>query len=151
FEGRARQLTPDSAFPVLASPENPLPDVASWRNPEFAKFDIPASDFLKSKGINEAGIRTIDQTFNANSVESYYMLNEFRTIESYRQVMALGPVGYLVTVTQSLPEAMAKAMPRAVEMYKEIARIDVSENGVEIETEVAKVWRAAQVIFIVPL
>lgn len=151
FEGRARQLTPDSAFPVLASPENPLPDVASWRNPEFAKFDIPASDFLKSKGINEAGIRTIDQTFNANSVESYSMLNAFRTIESYKQDMALGPVGYFVNGSQSLPEAMAKALPRAVEMEQEIARIDVSDNGVEIETKGGKVWRAAQVICTVPL
>ncbi|HEY9092570.1 NAD(P)/FAD-dependent oxidoreductase [Parasphingorhabdus sp.] len=151
FEGRVRQLTPDSAFPILASPENPLPDIASWRNPEFSKYDISAGDFLKSKGINEAGISAIDQAFNANSVDSYSMLNAFRTIESYKQDMALGPVGYFVNGSQSLPEAMAKALPRPVEMEQEIARIDVGENGVEIESKDGKIWRAAQVICTVPL
>src|SRR5690606_39309275 len=79
------------------------------------------------------------------------MHNSYRTIESYKLDMAMGPVGFLVNVSQSLPEAMAKALPRAVEMEQEIARIDVSDNGVEIETKGGKVWRAAQVICTVPL
>ncbi len=151
FEGRLKGLTPDSAFPVVAGANNPLPDLSSWHNPEFSKYDISAKDFLKANGINEAGITAIDQAFNANSVDSYSMLNAFRTGVAFKQEAALGKTGYFVNGAQSLPEAMAKALPRAVETGQEITRIDVGANGVEMESKNGKTWRAAQVVCAVPL
>ena len=151
FEGRLRQLTPNSAFQVIAGSSTPLTDLTSWRDPAFAKFDISASDFLKSKQVNDAGITAIDHAFNANSVMGYSMLNAYRTVESFKQDSTLGPVGYFVNGSQSLPEAMAKSLPRAVEMGHEVTRIDVGANGVEIESKGGKIWRAAQVICTVPL
>ena len=151
FEGRMKELTPDSAFPVLAGAANPLPDVSSWSKPEFAKYDISARNFLESKRINEAGIAAIDQAFNANSVDSYSMLNAYRTGVAFKQEAAFGKTGYFVNGAQSLPEAMARALPRALETGQEIIRIDVGANGVEMESKNGKTWRAAQVVCAVPL
>tara|TARA_R110001599_G_scaffold132983_1_gene310286 strand:+ start:5404 stop:6837 length:1434 start_codon:yes stop_codon:yes gene_type:complete len=151
FEGRRKELTPDSAFPVLAGADNPLPDVSSWSKPEFAKYDISAEAFLKAKGIDQPGIAAIDHAFNANSVDSYSMLNAFRTGVAFKQESAIGRTGYFVNGAQSLPEAMAKALPRAVEIGQEIIRIDVGANGVEMESKNGKTWRAAQVVCAVPL
>lgn len=151
FEGRMKALTPDSAFPVLVGANNPLPDVSSWRNPEFAKYDISARDFLEANGMDDAGIAAVDHAFNANSVDSYSMLNAFRTGVAFKQESAIGKTGYFADGAQSLPEAMAKALPRAAQTGQEITRIDVGPGSVEIESKGGKTWRAAQVICTVPL
>ncbi|MEW4467819.1 NAD(P)/FAD-dependent oxidoreductase [Parasphingorhabdus sp. JC815] len=151
FEGRARNLTPINALPVMAGSQNPLPDVSSWRKPEFAKYDISAADFLKSMGFDDAGIATIDHAFNANSVDDYSMLNAFRTGALFKQDRTLGETGYFVNGAQSLAKAMAKALPRSVETGQHIVRIDVGADGVEIESKDGKIWRAAQVVCSVPL
>ena len=143
-------MTPSSALGRLAYANNPLKDVYGWRDPSQKAFDISAQEWLASKGLSEDALASVDISLNANSLESYSMLNLFRSLTLFQQDNSLGKSGAVEGGISNLPNAMAKALPRSVIQNEPIQSISVDAEGVSLSSKSGKKWRAKHVIAALP-
>jgi len=150
FSTPMNTLTPASALGRLAYADNPLKDVYSWRDMAQAQFDVSASDWLTAKGMSEDALAAVDISLNANSLDSYSMLNLFRSLTLFTQDRTLGKSGAVEGGISNLPRAMAAALPRPVKKGEFIHTINVTENDVTLLSKSGKSWRAKHVVAALP-
>jgi len=131
FPDTMKQVTPGSLLFRLAAAANPLKTTDDWRGTIGRSADIPASDFLKSQGINDEGLRLADIGLNANALSSYAMLNVWRTLLLFRQDAALGPAGSISGGAQRLTDAMARATGD-LRLESAVTAIEATRTGVTI-------------------
>lgn len=129
---RYKAATPGSLLGQLAYKQNPLKAADDWRN--VAQADVSAYDWLKQQGLQEAVISQVDLTLNGTDVRSYSMANLFRSLVLFQQDRQFGASGSIEGGSQRLPEAMAKALPRAVQTGQSVQAITVNDGSVTIET-----------------
>ncbi|MFC7290283.1 flavin monoamine oxidase family protein [Hirschia litorea] len=145
FPESFKHATPDSAIFLTAMKENPLADEYAWREMTADK-DISAKDFLAKNGFNEESIRLCDIALNANSLDSYAMLNVWRSLKIFT-ADAFG--SEIEGGAQRLPEAMAASL-RDVRTNTLVKGIDVDASGVDVHTSNGSL-RASYVISALPL
>lgn len=109
FEGPWRGVAPDRVLFAAAARENPFGDPFAWRE-KGAEFDVSAADWLRGKGFGEEALRLTDVALNANSLDTYSMVNLWRTLEIYGRDRELGPSQEIAGGSQRLPEAMAASL-----------------------------------------
>lgn len=132
FPEAFKRATPDSALFMAAAPTNPLQDQQAWREigPEH---DIDAGTFLMQQGFNAAARDLCDVALNANALESYSMLNLYRSLTLFAQDSSSGPSEDIVGGAQRLPEAMAASFPEgSVRLNTPVTSITANEHGTEI-------------------
>jgi monoamine oxidase len=146
FEGS----NPSAPLFALASKSNPLKSADDWRVPKFLSFDISAQDFLMQAGLNDDAQKVIEQALNGNSLNSYSMMNLYRTLQLYNQSRSMGTSMSVKNGAQRLPEAMAASLPRKVRLEQFVKSITVEAESVLIETTNGNTYRAAQCICTLP-
>lgn len=150
FQGRLRAATPATALFALAGGANPLTTLEAWRSPEAAAHDVSAAAFLANAGVSETGLRLIDIGLNANRLDSYSMLNVWRTATLFAQDRQFGNLSVVRDGAQRLPEAMAASLSRPPRLNAKIVAIDTSATGVGATLEGGEEFEAPFAICALP-
>jgi len=135
FPDRFRPAPPDSAlFAAARASGNPFRSPGDWREAQAARFDRSAADFLASVGFDVQARQLVDVALNGNTLETYSMLNVWRTMQLYTADAALGPAGRIQGGSQRLPEAMAAALGDGVRTGVRVTRVEQEGDSVIIRT-----------------
>lgn len=150
FAGPFKGASPASPLFRTAVAENPFITAADWRDASFSRADQSADDFLTSKGFDAQARRVIGHALNGNTLQSYSVMNLFRSLQLFSQARAMGPSKAVVGGAQRLPEAMAASLPRAPKLGFHIASIEVDADAVTVTARDGRIMRAAQCICALP-
>ena len=142
--------SPGSPLFSLAAKENPLSAPEDWRDPRFESYDISAADFLTSKGFDAEARRVIEVALNGNTLETYSMMNLYRSLQLYTQSRGMGASLSIDGGAQRLPEAMAKSLKRSVHTMRKVSQITTSSDDVRVQTETGETYRALHCISTLP-
>ncbi|MEZ5460151.1 MAG: NAD(P)/FAD-dependent oxidoreductase, partial [Steroidobacteraceae bacterium] len=126
----------------------------TWYSPKNARHDISAYEFLKRIGWSDAAIELNYGTniprgtsaYECSMLMWYFLVGWFRTQDKLGNV-ALRAVGG----NQSLPEALAAALPTPPIMGSPVASVRHTPQGVQVTTEDGTVHRAERAICSLPL
>lgn len=141
FPEAFKRATPDSALFMAAARQNPLVDQYAWREAE-AKFDLSADAFLEAAGFDAASRALCDIALNANQLNTYSMVNLWRSLTLFALDSSSGPSEEIDGGSQRLPEAMAASLEaRAVKLGTRVTAIRAAESGVEV-TANGRTYRA---------
>lgn len=129
----AFQSTPPSSvlFRLLAS-EPGFESAEGWLD-AAPELDISAQQFLTQRGFSPDAQALVERTLNANSLETYSMLNLHRTWQLYQQSGGMGVSQYVEGGSQRLPEAMAASLARPVRTNSPVASVDVNSTYCELK------------------
>jgi monoamine oxidase len=150
FPTDRRTLTPAAALFTLAGAANPVSDPAGWVEAARAGHDPSAADFLRAAGLNDAALRLIDVGLNANALDTYGMINVFRSLAVFARDRAAGPITMVRGGSQSLTSALALRLARAVMINAPVAAITADRAGVTVSLRDGRTMRAAHVICTLP-
>lgn len=132
----------------LAGRQNPLQSAGDWRNSDHAAFDISVAEFLKRNGMDDRARAFIDHTLNANDLNSYSIMNVFRSLILYQQSSSMGPSLYVEGGVQKLMDAMGSA--QNVQTNQIVSSIKTTHNSIEIESKSGRTYRAKTCICALP-
>jgi len=144
FEG----ASPGGALFGVAGRNNPLQSPGDWRNPNYNSQDISARKFLTKNGLDETALGYIEHALNANELGSYSIMNVYRSLYLYRQSSSMGPSVYVEGGVQKLLKAMGQA--QNVKTGQTVKAIEVDDEGVTINTDSGRIFRAQTCICSLP-
>lgn len=145
-----RAIPPQTLLFMLAARNNPFRDIYAWRDPEAADHDVAARDWLVAQGANAEALRLIETSLNGRDLDSYSMLNLFRTLAIYNQERAMGGSQALVGGAQRLPEAMAGRLSREVRLNAPVLGFDADDSGALVRLETGETLRGDFAISTLP-
>ncbi|MEQ8403958.1 MAG: NAD(P)/FAD-dependent oxidoreductase [Oceanicaulis sp.] len=137
-----RAMAPHALLFMLAARNNPFRDIYAWRDPEAARHDVSARDWLTSQGANAEALRLIETSLNGTDLDSYSMLNLFRSLAIYAQERDMGGSQALAAGSQRLPEAMAARLNREVRLNAPVLGFEADEAGALVRLETGEALRA---------
>ena len=134
LEGDDRELLPNTLLATLSHRDNPLKGqpLDAWLTPEFSKYDIPHSDYLRSRGYNEETIRLMNVVVHTDHVDNTSALHELRRyhVGNFNRDMGGGgnfgrendppPALQIEGGNSRLPEAMAGSLKNEVLLNKTV-------------------------------
>lgn len=129
---RFKRASPGSALFIAASSQNPFSWAGDWRSENAFAQDLSAATFLEQQGFSPEALKLIDTSLNANELDTYSMLNVWRTLQIFQQDSEIGPSGTADGGSQSIPEAMASALGEDVVTNFKASSIVHDDNGVTI-------------------
>ncbi len=148
--GPERSVQPGALEFFYLSRDNPLQDPATWTQPEYARYDVPLTAYLRTRGASDEAIRLIDVSINAFDLSSCSALGYLRDIRILQAGVPTAASNSRSTYdagsekgfesheiaggTQRLPEAMARALKGEVRLNQPVAAIDMTGDGVEVKT-----------------
>lgn len=135
FPGTFRATPPASALFAAAGRANPLRNLEAWLSSENSAADVAASQFLEEAGFSPAARRLIDIGLNGNRLETYSMLNLWRTARLFAEDRQFGPVSSVRGGAQRVPEAIANALQAPVRFSARVASIDATDTAVTATME----------------
>lgn len=146
----AFQSTPPASvlFRLLAS-EPGFESAEGWLD-AAPELDISAQQFLTQRGFSPDAQALVERTLNANSLDTYSMLNLHRTWQLYQQSGGMGASQYVEGGSQRLPEAMAASLARPVRTNSPVESIDVNSTHCEVITG-GRTLRSTHAICALPL
>lgn len=151
FPGPHRALAPASVLFRLAGPDNPLgDDPTAWRGAAAQARDVTAEAFLTRKGFDAVSRGLIDIGVNANSLNTYSMLNVWRSLTLFRRDGAAGPVSDIKGGSQRLAEAMAAKLKGGVQTKARVAEIETQSNLVRVTLQNGQTLTAPFAICAIP-
>ncbi len=127
-----RNAPPDSVLFAAAAAENPFDWPGAWREAPASSSDISASAYLRTKGFSDKALALVNATLNANDLETYSMLNVWRTLQLFSLDRSIGPSGDIEGGAQRLPEAMADALGDALRLSFPAQTISSDRKGVVV-------------------
>lgn len=149
FPEAFKPATPDAALFMAAARANPLTDQYAWRE-AGAEYDISAGDFLSAQGFDAEARALCNVALNANRLDTYSMLNLWRTLVLYEMDRATGPSEEIAGGSQRLPEAMAASLPEGtLRLASPVRAIAADETGVTVSLD-GETLRAPFVICSLP-
>lgn len=164
--GAERAVPPGALEFFYLARDNPLPDAAKWTEAEYARYDVPLTTYLRSRGASAEAIRLIDVSINAFDLSSCSALAYLRDIRmlqagvtntgsntrSTYDANSEGGLAFheIAGGTQRLPEAMARALKGEVRLNRAVASIDMSGGNVEVRTLDGSRYSAKYAIAAVP-
>lgn len=105
-----KRLPPSAALFMAAAASNPFSWAGDWRTEAAFAQDISAAAFLKNLGFSSEAQNLINVSLNANALDTYSMLNVWRSLQIFQQDSGIGPSGGAKGGSQRIPEAMAAAL-----------------------------------------
>jgi monoamine oxidase len=148
FPDSFRASPPDAALFAAAGPANPFKEPDDWRRPIA---DLSADAFLESHGFDSAARRLIDVALNANSLDTYSMINVWRTLQLYAVDAELGPSGDIEGGSQRLAEAMAAFLGEgAISLEEAATSVEADGAGVVVTTARGRKLKADYCIIALP-
>ncbi|MGJ3232086.1 MAG: flavin monoamine oxidase family protein [Oceanicaulis sp.] len=137
-----RAMTPNTLLFMLAARNNPFRDIYAWRDPQAAEHDVSARRWLMEQGANAEALRLIDTSLNGTDLDTYSMLNLFRTLALYAQERAMGAPQGIAGGSQRLPEAMAGRLTREVRLKAPVLGFEADAAGALVRLETGEELRA---------
>lgn len=144
-----KRMPPGAALFAAAAPRNPLSWAGEWRTDAAFAQDVSADVFLEELGFSSDARTLINTSLNANALDSYSMLNVWRTLQIYQQDSSIGPSGSAEGGAQRIPEAMAASLGEDVITNFKAASIRHDGGGVVI-SDGAKSLRADYCVLALP-
>lgn len=133
FPDAHKSVTPGPALFLVGGPANPLSDFDDWRGLKGVAADQSADAFLAARGFSPAARALIDVGLNANRIDTYSMVNVWRSMTLFSADRAMGGGSSVVRGgSQALPEAMARALKRPVTMGSPVRGIAVDARGATV-------------------
>ncbi|HEX7080777.1 MAG TPA: NAD(P)/FAD-dependent oxidoreductase [Gammaproteobacteria bacterium] len=138
FPPRDRALMPWTFHRVLAMRENPLERPEDWLDPRFAHADVSVHAWMRSLGLSDRAIEIgyeLNPSFGADARDVSALQLFFRAAfsKAQRRLAPEGRVGFTAAGgVQSIPEAMAAALRREVELGRAVAAIESEADGVRV-------------------
>ncbi|MFW5660281.1 MAG: flavin monoamine oxidase family protein [Oceanicaulis sp.] len=137
-----RAMAPQALLFMLAARNNPFRDVYAWRDPEADAHDVAARDWLTAQGANAEALRLIEISLNGTDLDTYSMLNLYRSLAIYAQERDLGGSQALAAGSQRLPEAMATRLTREVRLNAPVLGFEADGAGALVRLETGEELRA---------
>jgi monoamine oxidase len=139
LSGDDRRILPHRLLQTLMYRDAPIRghSLDAWLTPEFARWDIPATDYLRARGHNEASIRLAGVVVHTDRLDNTSALHEMRRYhvgDASRGNLAPGqPEGLQVKGGNSrMPEAMAASLRHPVLLGKAVFGIESNGDGVTV-------------------
>lgn len=139
LSGEDRRILPHRLLQTLMYRDAPLrgQSLDAWLTPEFAKWDVPATQYLRDRGYNERTIRLAGVVVHTDTLERTSALHEMRRYhvgDASRGNLTPGQAeGYQVQGGNSrLPEAMARSLKRGVLLGKALYGVQSTAQGVTL-------------------
>ncbi|MBK6599868.1 MAG: FAD-dependent oxidoreductase [Proteobacteria bacterium] len=158
LSGADRKLLPHQLLSTLMYRDAPLRgrSLDAWLTPEFEKWDIPATDYLRSLGHNQATIDLAGVVVHTDTLANTSALHEMRRYhvgDASRGNLAPGANNGLQIEggNSRLPEAMADALENGVLMGKAVYGIDSTAQGVVVHCTDASSYRARFAVVSMPM
>lgn len=154
--GEDREILPNRMLFELSLRNNPLlgQPLDAWLKPEFQKFDIPQSEFLKKyAGFNDETIRLMDVVVHTDHMETTSALHECRryAVGQFFQTPPGEPWALQVKGGNSLmPEAMANSLTNGVLLNKTVYALEDTGGEVTVHCGDGTKYRAKQVVCSMP-
>jgi monoamine oxidase len=147
-----RSLHPDRVLGRLVG-ASPLRQLADWREPAQAQFDVPLGTELRARGLGDAALRLLDVSNPyGDTLDETSLLNMFYVQSNIAQIMKTpGPVLNVVGGNQRLPEAMAKALRGDVLLGRRAVAVDAGAQGVAVRCADGSLHRARHAVCTLPL
>jgi len=158
LSGEDRKLLPEQLLSRLMYRDAPLRgrSLDAWLTPEFEKWDIPATDYLRSLGHNQATIDLAGVVVHTDTLANTSALHEMRRYHvgdvSRGNLAAGANYGMQIEGGNSrLPEAMAEALENPVLMGKGVFGIESTAAGVVVNCIDASSHRARFAVVSMPM
>ncbi len=158
--GDDRRILPHRMLFELSHKNNPLSGqpLDAWITPEFARFDIPQTHYLKEYlGFNEETIRLMNVVIHTDHMDNTSALHEIRryAVGEFNASRALANAGQPAWVqikggNSRLPEAMAASLANPVELNKTVYAFEDKGKEVTVHCMDGTSYTARQVICSTP-
>jgi len=145
-----RAMPPHALLFMMAARNNPFRDIYAWRDPEADAHDVSARDWLTAQGANAEALRLIETSLNGSDLDSYSMLNLFRSLAIFNQERAMGGSQGLAEGAQRLPEAMAARLSREVRVNAPVLGFEADAAGALVRLESGEILRSDFAISTLP-
>lgn len=122
-----------------------LPTADAWRDPAFAKWDIPLDQFYRECGISDEAIRLIETTSNCETLattSALFQMKEIQSISSWGKQgggqknsvyeAGTGDFHYIAGGSDKLPEAIMQGLDIPVRCNMPVAAIDMTKSGCDL-------------------
>ncbi|MEM1261745.1 MAG: FAD-dependent oxidoreductase [Pseudomonadota bacterium] len=160
MQGDDRQIMPDRMLWTLSHRDNPLSGrpLDDWIKPEFAKYDIPHSDYMKKfLGFNDETIRLMNVVIHTDHINNTSALHELRryAVGEFNRRMSearadLPSVQKIKGGNSLLPRAMADQLENGVALGKTVIAVDDQGKSVRVHCLDGSSYEASQVVCSVP-
>lgn len=128
FPDAFKRAAPDAALFAAAARANPLKDNYAWREVTRAQ-DVSAAAFMAELGFDDRARALLDIALNANTLDTYSIVNVWRSLTLFREDASLGPSEKIEGGSSRLMEAMAESLGDAVRLNTPVRAIDARESG----------------------
>ena len=161
LSGDDRELLPNRLLATLSNRDNPLEGegLEAWIEPRFRKYDIPHSDYLRSRGYNEETIRLMNVVIHTDHIDNTSALHELRRyhVGGFNRSQTLGgnegaPLSQQVDGGNSrMPEAMAASLEQTVDLGKTVYAIEQTGTRVSVHCTDQTRYEADFVVCSIPM
>lgn len=158
LSGDDRSILPHQLLQTLMYRDAPLrgKSLDAWLTPEFAQWDIPATDYLRDRGHNQATLNLAGIVVHTDTLAGTSALHEMRRyhvgdISRGSSAAGVGAGLQIAGGNSRLPEAMAKSLRNGVQLGKAVYALDSSAKGVTVHCTDATRYRARFAVVSVPL
>ncbi len=161
--GEEREILPPRLDSYYMQTLLPFFGQEDWLNPDYAEYDIPFADHLRRHGLSAEAIRLINMCINTNDVETTSALSIFRDAIKWRSVGFDDPKNFdqygdaqyqpvrVVGGMDRLPQSLADALPRPVDLNRRLVAVEQSANQVVLTCADGSVYRGRRAIIALPL
>jgi len=141
LSGEDRKILPERLLSTLMYRDAPIRDhsLDAWLTPEFARWDIPATDYLRAKGYNPETIRLAGVVVHTDRLSNTSALHEMRRYHvgdsSRGNLTAGGQRSESLQVkggNSRMPEAMGRSLKRGVLLGKAVFAVESRNDGVDV-------------------
>ena len=161
--GEEREILPTRIDNYYMQQFLPFDGLDDWLKPEYAQYDIPFGEFLRSHGVSDEALRLTNMCINTDDIETVSALSIFRDALKWREVGYTDPKNFnqygdsqyqpifLVEGGQQLPITMAAALSRDVELNKDVRAVDYAKDSVTVTCLDGTQFRARRLIVAAPI
>lgn len=158
LSGDDRKIRPEQLLQTLMYRDAPLRghSLDAWLTPEFAQWDIPATDYLQERGYNDATIKLAGTVVHTDTLAKTSALHEMRRY--HVSDMSLGNLAAGESAAMQiqggnsrLPEAMAASLKNGVQLGKAVYGITTSGERVTVQCTDATTYQARFAVISIPL
>lgn len=155
FEEAQKPIPPWAWSDALLRRHMPFKDLGRWWEAEFARYDIPVYEFLRSLGASDAAIQLgYDANISYGTTAHDVSLLMVASAAHWQMVNTSGEGGRFVGAfrggNQRLPEAMARHLKGDLLKGQRVIAIATRSDGAEVECEDGTRHRAKAVVCSMP-
>ena len=84
----------------------PFDGLDDWLDPQYAEYDIPFGDFLRSKGVSDEALRLVNMCVNTDDIQTVSALSLFRDALKWREVGYTDPEEFQPVRRRAVPSCL---------------------------------------------